>query len=146
MKKVFLGIIVVFILIQMIRPNKNDSRNDINHISTVTAVPDEVKEILKTACNDCHSNFTVYPWYNEIAPVSWYLAQHVNDGKEHLNFSEWTSYNQDQLNHILKDLNEELEDHKMPLKSYLIMHKEAAMDAGQYQTVLKWVKSISSNK
>jgi len=145
MKKVFLGIIVVFILIQMIRPNKNDSRNDINHISTVTAVPDEVKEILKTSCNDCHSNFTVYPWYNEIAPVSWYLAQHVNDGKEHLNFSEWTVYNKNQQNHILKDLEEVLETHEMPLKSYLWIHKEAEMTNDEYEVLMAWVKSIKND-
>ena len=145
MKKVFLGIIVVFILIQMIRPNKKDSRNDINHISKVTAVPDEVKEILKTACNDCHSNFTVYPWYNEIAPVSWYLAQHVNDGKEHLNFSEWTVYNKNQQNHILKDLEEVLETHEMPLKSYLWIHKEAEMTNDEYEVLMAWVKSIKND-
>ena len=146
MKKVFLGILVVFILIQMIRPNKNDSRNDINHISTVTAVPDEVKEILKTSCNDCHSNFTVYPWYSEIAPVSWYLAQHVNEGKEHLNFSEWAAYNKDQKKHILKDLEEELKEHEMPLKSYLIIHKDAKLTENQYITLLNWVKTIPSEQ
>lgn len=144
MKKVFLGILVVFILIQMIRPNKNDSRNDINHISTVTAVPDEVKEILKTSCNDCHSNFTVYPWYNEIAPVSWYLAQHVNEGKEHLNFSEWTVYNKNQQDHILKDLEEVLETHEMPFQSYLWIHKEAKMSNDQYKVLMDWVKAIKN--
>jgi len=144
MKKVFLGIVVVFILIQMIRPNKNDSRNDINHISTIIEVPDEVKEILKTSCNDCHSNFTVYPWYNEIAPISWYLASHVKDGKKHLNFSEWTVYNKNQQNHILKDLEEVLETHEMPLKSYLWIHKEAEMTNVQYEALMAWVKSIKN--
>jgi len=145
MKKVFLGIVLVFILIQMIRPNKNDSRNDINHISTVIATPDEVKEILKTSCNDCHSNATVYPWYNEIAPVSWYLAQHINDGKKHLNFSEWTVYNKNQQNHILKDLEEVLETHEMPLKSYLWIHKEAEMTNDEYKVLMAWVKSIKND-
>ena len=144
MKKVFLGIVVVFILVQMIRPNKNDSRNDINHISTVIEVPDEVKEILKTSCNDCHSNFTVYPWYNEIAPISWYLASHVNDGKKHLNFSEWTVYNKNQQNHILKDLEEVLETHEMPLKSYLWIHKESELTNDEYKVLMAWVKSIKN--
>lgn len=142
MKKVLLGIIVVFILIQMIRPNKNDSRNDINHISTVMPVPNEVQEILKTSCNDCHSNFTVYPWYSEIAPVSWYLASHVSDGKKHMNFSEWTVYNKNQQEHILKDFEEVLETHEMPLKSYLIFHKDAKMTNEQYEVLINWVKSI----
>jgi len=144
MKKIFLGVIVVFIIIQMIRPNKNDSRNDINHISTVISVPDEVQEILKTSCNDCHSNFTVYPWYNEIAPISWYLASHVNDGKEHLNFSEWTVYNKNQQSHILKDLEEVLETHEMPLKSYLWIHKDAEMTKDEYEVLMAWVKSIKN--
>jgi len=144
MKKVFLGVIVVFILIQMIRPNKNDSRNNINHISTVKEVPDEVNEILIKSCNDCHSNYTVYPWYNEIAPISWYLAQHVNNAKRHLNFSEWTTYNKNQQNHILKDLEEVLETHEMPLKSYIWMHKDATMTNKEYEMLITWVKSIKN--
>jgi hypothetical protein len=142
MKKVLLGILVVFILIQMIRPTKNDSRNDINHISTVVPVPAEVEEILKTSCYDCHSNNTVYPWYSEIAPVSWYLAQHVNEGKEHLNFSEWTVYNKNQQDHIVKDLEEVLESHEMPLKSYLLMHEDAKMTPQQYEILMNWVQTI----
>jgi hypothetical protein len=145
MKKVLLGILVVFILIQMIRPTKNDSRNDINHISTVIAVPNEVQEIFKTSCNDCHSNNTVYPWYSEVAPVSWYLAQHINEGKEHMNLSEWTVYNKNQQGHILKDFEEVLETHEMPLKSYLIIHKDAEMTNEQYEVLMNWVKSINLN-
>jgi hypothetical protein len=142
MKKIILGIIVVFILIQMVRPTKNDSRNDINHISTVVQVPNNVEEILKTSCYDCHSNFTVYPWYSEIAPISWYLAQHVNEGKEHLNFSEWTVYNKNQQSHILKDLEEVLESHEMPINSYLLIHKEAKMSTEQYTVLMNWIQTI----
>ena len=145
MKKVLLGLLVVFILMQMIRPNKNDSRNDINHISTVINVPGQVQEILKTSCNDCHSNFTNYPWYSEIAPISWYLASHVNDGKKHMNLSDWTIYNKNQQDHILKDFEEVVETHEMPLKSYLILHKEAEMTAEQYEILMNWVKSININ-
>lgn len=144
MKKVLLGVLVVFILIQFIRPEKNISNDEINSITTVMQVPDEVKEIIKTSCADCHSNNTKYPWYSEIAPVSWYLAQHVNEGKEHLNFSEWATYNKNQKSHILKDLEEELEEHKMPLESYLILHKEAKLSIDQYNVLLNWVKTIPS--
>ena len=122
MKKIIVGILVVFVLIQFIRPEQNVSGEENNSISSMVDVPEDVKEIIKTSCADCHSNKTVYPWYSEIAPVSWYLAQHVNEGKEHLNFSEWATYNKDQKNHIIKDLKEELEDMEMPLKSYLILY------------------------
>ncbi|REE79972.1 heme-binding protein [Lutibacter oceani] len=142
MKKILLGILVVFILIQFIRPEKNDSKDGKNDIATVMIVPENVQEIIKTSCADCHSNYTKYPWYSEIAPVSWYLAQHVNEGKEHLNFSEWTAYNSNQKSHIIKDLEEELEEHKMPLNSYLWIHKDAKMSTEQYKILLDWVKTI----
>ena len=142
MKKILLSILVVFVLIQFIRPEKNVSGDKTNHISTIMEIPNDVNEILITSCVDCHSNTTLYPWYSEIAPVSWYLASHVNDGKEHLNFSEWASYNKDQQKHILNDLQEELEDQEMPLKSYLIIHKDAEMTKNQYETLLSWVKTI----
>tara|TARA_R110001583_G_scaffold93777_1_gene236981 strand:- start:2432 stop:2863 length:432 start_codon:yes stop_codon:yes gene_type:complete len=142
MKKILFIIGGLFILIQFIRPEKNVSGDKTNDISTIIEIPNDVNEILITSCADCHSNTTVYPWYSEIAPVSWFLASHVNDGKEHLNFSEWTSYNKDQKKHILKDLQEELKDQEMPLKSYLIIHKNAEMNKTQYETLLNWIKTI----
>lgn len=142
MKKIILGIVALVVIIQFISPTKNVSNNETNSISTIMEVPVEVQKIIKTSCADCHSNLTVYPWYSKIAPVSWYLASHVNEGKEHLNFSEWTSYNANQKKHIKDDIENELEDHKMPLKSYLIIHKDAEMTSEQYQTLLNWVKTI----
>ncbi len=142
MKKVLLGIFAVFILIQFIRPEKNNSKNETNAISTVMEIPVEVNKIIQTSCADCHSNSTIYPWYNKIAPASWFLAQHVNDGKEHLNFSEWTSYNNDQKKHLIKDLKEALNEREMPLKSYLLIHKDAKMTENQYQILYDWVKTI----
>jgi len=144
MKKVLFGILVVIILIQFIRPEKNISNLRTYDMATVMEVPKEVKEILKTSCADCHSNTTVYPWYSEIAPISWYLAQHVNEGKEHLNFSEWAAYNADQQNHILKDIKKELKKQGMPLESYLWIHNDAKMTEAQYETLLNWVNTIPS--
>jgi len=142
MKKIILGFLVVIILIQFIRPKKNTSNSEINSITTVMEVPNEVQQIIKTSCADCHSNKTNYPWYSEIAPISWYLAQHVNEGKEYLNFSEWTTYNKNQKSHIINDLEEVLIDAEMPLKSYLLIHTEAELTQNQYETLLNWVKTI----
>ena len=142
MKKVMLGLLILLILIQFIRPEKNDSGDYTNDYTSVMQVPDNVKEIIKTSCADCHSNFTKYPWYSEIAPVSWYIAQHVNEGKEHLNFSEWMRYNKNQKDHIIQDLEEELEGFEMPLKSYLLIHKDAILTKDQYKILLAWVKTL----
>jgi hypothetical protein len=142
MKKVVLGILVVIVLIQFIRPEKNNSKDWSNDYTNELNVPEEIQKIIKTSCADCHSNYTKYPWYSEVAPVSWYLAQHVNDGKKHLNFSEWTAYNSNQKKHILKDLKEVLQSHEMPLESYLILHKEAELSKDQYELFQNWVKTI----
>ena len=142
MKKILLAILVVIVLIQFIRPEKNISNKVINDISTLMDVPENVQEIIKTSCADCHSNTTKYPWYSEIAPASWYLASHVNDGKKHLNFSEWASYNKNQKEHIIKDLKKELKSKEMPLNSYLWIHKEAVVSPEQYKILLDWVQTI----
>lgn len=142
MKKVLFGILAILILIQFIRPDKNDSGNMEHDISVVNEIPTQVSEILKTSCNDCHSNKTQYPWYNQIAPVSWFLAQHVNEAKEHLNFSEWTTYNNKQKDHLIKDLKEVLKENEMPLESYVWIHKDAKMTKEQYQVMLNWVNTL----
>ncbi|MHB1146192.1 MAG: heme-binding domain-containing protein [Lutibacter sp.] len=142
MKKIFLGILVTFILIQFYRPEKNDSKNEMNAMSTVMEIPVEVTKIIKTSCADCHTNSTKYPWYNEIAPASWFLAQHVKEGKENLNFSEWTAYNKDQQQRVLKDIKEVLNERKMPLKSYLLIHKNAKLTENQYQILYDWANTI----
>ena len=142
MKKVLFAILAIFILIQFIRPEKNNSKDETYAMSTVMEIPVEVNKIIQTSCADCHSNSTIYPWYNEIAPASWYLAQHVKEGKEHLNFSEWTTYNKDQKEHLLKDIKEVLNEREMPLKSYLLIHKDAKLTENQYQILYDWVKTI----
>ncbi len=142
MKKVLLGLLVVLILMQFIRPEKNESKNEMNAMSTVMEIPIEVTKIIQTSCADCHSNSTKYPWYSEIAPASWFLAQHVNEGKEHLNFSEWAAYNKDQKSHIIKNIKEVLNDREMPLKSYLWIHKESKLTENQYQILYDWANSI----
>jgi len=142
MRNLFLIVLVVFVLIQFIIPEKNDSKNEMNAMSTVMEIPVEVNSIIQTSCTDCHSNSTNYPWYNKIAPASWFLAQHVKKGKEHLNFSEWTAYNKDQKEHILKNLKEVLNEREMPIKSYVLVHKELGLSENQYQILYDWANSI----
>lgn len=142
MKRLLLIILVLFILIQFIKIEKNDSKNELNAISTVMEIPVEVNKIIQTSCLDCHSNSTKYPWYSKIAPASWFLAQHIKEGKEHLNFSEWTTYNKDQKEHIIKDLKEVLNEREMPLKSYLLIHKDAKLTENQYQILYDWANAL----
>ena len=146
MKKILLILLMILIGIQFIRPEKNSvNSHPQNEISAIINVPVEVQESFKNACYNCHSNTTKYPWYNEIAPVSWILANHIKEGKEHLNFSEWKNYNNKQKNHILDKIEEVLEENKMPLKSYLLLHKEVKLTTIDVNILLNWLHEEKSS-
>ncbi|MFD1315506.1 heme-binding domain-containing protein [Namhaeicola litoreus] len=136
---VLLGILVI---VQFFRPEKNISNDLTNDLSTKYEVPNEVKSILKVACNDCHSNLTVYPWYANIQPVAWWLNDHVVDGKKHLNFSDFTQLPIAVQNHKFEEVVEVLEENEMPLESYtyLGLHKEANLNAEQREVLMNWAK------
>src|SRR5579862_3867915 len=93
-KKILAAVSVVLIVIQFIRPSRNNGDADgLNTISKKYQVPEQIHSILKQSCYDCHSNNTNYPWYANIQPLGWWIQYtHVNDGKRHLNFSEFASY------------------------------------------------------
>ena len=83
--------------------------------------------LLRAACYDCHSNETVWPWYAHVAPSSWFVAQHVDIGRRHLNFSTWADYPPSKADHKLEEIVEYVENHEMPLPSYLPLHPEAKL-------------------
>jgi hypothetical protein len=143
LKKILLGLLALLVIIQFIRPEKNDSNDNTYHISTQYEVPAQVNDILVAACNDCHSNQTRYPWYSNIQPVAWWLNDHVEHGKGHLNFSEFTNRRIAVQNHKLEEVIEVIEEDEMPLKSYTAMglHAEANLDDSQKQLLMDWARS-----
>ncbi|PCH76075.1 MAG: cytochrome C [Flavobacteriaceae bacterium] len=145
MKKKALILVGILVLIQLIRPEKNTAAIGPVIVADELLITDEVAVILEKSCYDCHSNRSNYLWYAEVAPVSWLIAHHVNDGKEHLNFSEWNTYNNFQKEHIIKDLYKEIKEDKMPLKTYTWMHPEALLSATEKEVLLSWVKSLNKN-
>lgn len=142
-KKVLLGIVIVFILIQFIQPKKNlsaqTSRNDIN---LLYPVPGNVKTILSKACNDCHSNNTKYPWYSYAQPVAWWLDDHIKEGKAHLNFNEFASYSLRKQYHKLEEVEETVNEGEMPLNSYTVIHTDAKLSSQEKQVLIKWATSV----
>ncbi|UBM60876.1 heme-binding domain-containing protein [Marinilongibacter aquaticus] len=142
-KKILIALLLVFVIIQFIRPEKNESSElSPNDITQVHNVPEGVKSIMAKACNDCHSNNTQYPWYNSIQPVAWYLEEHVEDGKRHFNFSEFGSYEPWRAYHKLEELIEEVEEGKMPMDEYTWMHKEAVLTEAEKGELIDWAKGI----
>lgn len=142
-KKILIVLLIIFVLMQFIRPAKNVSNVlSSNDISTKYTVPDSVQRILKVACYDCHSDNTRYPWYAEIQPVGWWLSNHIKDGKRGLNFSEFTSYRIKKQFHRLDDIDELIKKNEMPLSSYTIIHKDAILTEQQKHTLANWTESL----
>jgi len=145
-KRFFLFLLVVFVAIQFFRPAKNRSETVSTHdISTKYAVPQDVMASLKTSCYDCHSNNTNYPWYNNIQPVAWWLASHVEDGKKDLNFSEFTSYRIGRQYIKLEQINDLVKKDEMPLESYTWIHKNAILNEEQKLAIANWVTVLRDN-
>ena len=142
-RKIIWGLAAVLILIQFIRPAKNQS-NSISDkdISTVYPVSAEVSGILKKACNDCHSNNTVYPWYSNIQPVAWWLQHHVDEGKGELDFSNFASYSPKKQHHKLEEVIEQVKDGEMPLNSYTWIHKDAVLTDAEKRTLSDWAATL----
>lgn len=144
LKNLLILLVLILVLIQFYRPAKNISTEiSSNSILTAVVVPQEVEQILKTSCYDCHSNNTVYPWYNNIAPVSWWLDNHVKEGKKELNFDEWASYSDKRKNHKLKEIKKQTEEKEMPLESYLWIHNDAKLSDSQIKTLVDWARSLN---
>ncbi len=143
-KKILLVLLVALVVMQFIRPAKNVSQGvNAKDISVLYKVPDSVNVILAKACNDCHSDNTKYPWYNNIQPVAWWLRKHVTGGKRHLNFSEFGNYPVAKQVKKLKKTAKEVTDGDMPLDSYLWIHKDAILSDAEKKTLINWADSLS---
>ena len=142
-KKIIVGLLTLLILIQFILVDKTNPPVDVNNdFITVTKARAEIAAVLKNACYDCHSNETKYPWYFNVAPVSWWAKDHVNDGRKHLNYSIWNSYNKERQNHKLEEMYSEVEEDEMPLSSYTIMHGDAKLTDEQKAALTEWLKTV----
>ncbi len=140
-KKIAWALLLVFVGMQFIRPGKNqDSTDHLASFLSETNPPADVRELLKTSCYDCHSNHTEYPWYNAVAPVSYWLADHVNEGKEHLNFSAWNTYDAKRRDHKLEEVVETVEEGEMPLNEYTWTHEGARLTEAQREAIIAWAK------
>ena len=140
-KLVLRGLLVAALLfagIQLVRPARtNPAVEPRNALAAQVEVPAEINSILNRACGDCHSNRTRWPWYSELAPVSWLLIHHVNEGRTKMNLDNWddaTSF---------KDICREVRTGGMPMKQYLILHPDARLTPQDVQGVCAWTQRAS---
>ncbi len=138
-KKILLGLIVLFLAIQLIRQPKNlGPARGPDDLIVRTAPDPEIGLLLENACYDCHSNQTRYPWYAEVQPVGWWLASHINEGKEHLNFSTIGQLTPKRAGRKLDQCAEEVTEGGMPLASYKLAHPNARLTPAQRKTLGNW--------
>ncbi len=132
--------------IQFIRPEReNPPADPAKDILAVSAAPEEIREILKRSCYDCHSYQTRWPWYSAIAPVSWLTAGDVREGREHLNFSEWGSYSRGRQIARLETMGSEIEKKGMPPAKYTLLHRDAVLSDAETEALLVWVDAMSDS-
>ncbi len=145
MKKIFFWIVVslvsVFIVIQFFQSEKtNPVVIESNSIESQTQLPANISSIFINACQDCHSNKTQWPWYSYIVPVSWLVTKDVYEGRKHLNFSEWGTYNTNKKIKKLSEIQESIADSSMPLPIYVTMHPKANLTKEEREQINQWTE------
>ena len=134
-----LVIVVVLLGLQFERPARTNPVVDQSQtIYARQQVTSQVAAILDRSCQDCHSNNTRWPWYTNVAPVSWFVIDHVNNGRSHMNFSEWGSLDNRKADKKLEELCEEVQEGAMPLVSYTSIHWSAKLSPEDVKVLCEW--------
>ena len=140
-RKILYLVLGLFVIGQFFKPEKINQPVEANmDLSASADVPPAVAQALKRACYDCHSDESVYPWYFSITPVNYYLNGHIRHGKGDINFSIWGSYSEEDIRHHKKEICEVLEENRMPLFTYAIMHRKNKLTEAEEQLICDWVK------
>ncbi len=134
--KYFVIILIVLLFLIQLVPVARTNPPVTSNIET----PAEVKTIIKRACYDCHSSESTWPWYSKIAPSSWFVINHVNEARDEYNFSTWDKYSPEKKSEIIEEIWEEVDEGKMPLWSYVILHPEAKLSAEDKKVIYSWAK------
>ncbi|WP_080777061.1 heme-binding domain-containing protein [Chryseobacterium phocaeense] len=142
-KKVVFWTLVAFALIQFIPVDRVNKPVDkaVNFID-VKKTPEKISGLIKGACYDCHSNETVYPQYAYFAPISWSVKSHINEGREHLNFSVWGTYNKELKENMLKKSIQTIQSKTMPMPGYIVYHKDANLSEAERTLLVHYFEEM----
>ncbi|MDR4893677.1 MULTISPECIES: heme-binding domain-containing protein [unclassified Chryseobacterium] len=146
-KKIVFWTLVAFALIQFFPIDRTNKPIDpaVNFVEARKS-PEKIRTLLKNACYDCHSNETVYPKYAFIAPVSWSVKSHVNEGREHLNFSTWGNYNKDLKENMLTKSIQTIQNRTMPMPGYIVYHQEANLSEAERALLIQYFEEMLKAK
>lgn len=136
-------LLIALVVIQFFRPEKNLQKGiSTTHFSTKYHLPDDVNVILDKACYDCHSNNSRYPWYFNIQPIGMWMDDHIKEGKQGLNFSEYTNKRLRYQYHKMEEVIEVIDENAMPIDSYTWTHKDAILTSEEKSKLKNWAQSI----
>lgn len=127
-----------FIQLWQVEKNQDTGNNPNDFLEQNPSMPEPMAEIIARACYDCHSNHTNYPWYAHVAPFSWIIDQHIVNGKAELNFSQYGSLSSKQKIGVLSSVCDVIIDSLMPPANYLILHRDAQIDAETAISICDW--------
>ena len=135
--KIILAVLIIAVVgIQFVPVERTNP-----HVTGEIEAPAEVMDILRRSCYDCHSNETVWPWYSRVAPVSWLVIDDVDEGREEMNFSDWSAYSEKKKGKKIHEIWEEVSEGEMPMWYYTILHSEAELSAADKETLHKWTEA-----
>jgi hypothetical protein len=142
-KKIGLVVLLLAIAIQFYRPHKNEQKETTTDDFLITEkAPNDIRSLLKTSCYNCHSNDTKYSWYDNIAPASWYIDDHIKKAKAILNFSNWATIDARDRNGLISEIAVNIQEDKMPLPSYTMIHPEAKLSDAEKKQLIAWLSSL----
>jgi cytochrome c553 len=143
-RNILLALLAIILILQFIPIDRSvpDSQPEADFL-VATAAPEAMATTIRAACYDCHSYETDYPWYAQIAPLSFWLQGHIDEGRSELNFNEWTSYPAEKAAHKLEECGEEVSERHMPLKSYTWLHPEAQLSDAQVSALAQWFSEMA---
>ncbi|KMQ65935.1 cytochrome C [Chryseobacterium sp. FH2] len=146
-KKIVFWCVAAFALIQFIPIDRVNKPVDhkVNFIEA-KKTPAKIAGLIKGACYDCHSDETVYPKYSHIAPISWSIKSHINEGREHLNFSVWDTYNNDLKKNMLTSAISTIQAKVMPMPGYIVYHKEANLSEAERTLLVHYFEEMLNSK
>ena len=140
LKKTLLAVAIILVVIQFYPVDRSNPP-----ATQKLEMPADIEQVMRRACFDCHSNETNWPWYSYVAPVSWLVSHDVQEGREHLNFSEWDKLTEKKKKKRLDEIVEEIEEEKMPLPIYVLLHPEAKISESELDMIREWVQQELNN-
>jgi len=146
-KPVLLALLALLAIIQFFQIAKTNPPHDTSKdFITIQNPPQEVAKLLQDACYDCHSHLTEFPWYTNVQPLAWWIKDHINDGRRHLNFSTWADLNAKRKARKAEELVEMVGEEEMPLKSFTWTHPEARLTNLQRKKMVDWLKTVETKE